>query len=121
MRVAPLVPVILAGGSGTRLWPLSRGLLPKQLLRLAGDRTLLQATAHRLRVAAGSAAEESPQPLVVVTGEEHRFLVAEQLRRSAAEVSTILLEPCGRNTAPALTAAALHLAEKGDAVLLVTT
>lgn len=109
-----IVPVILSGGSGTRLWPLSREHYPKQLLALVGEETLLQQTAVRLDGMANVAA-----PLVVCN-EEHRFLVAEQLRQCGRTARTILLEPFGRNTAPALTLAALTLLENGhDPVLLV--
>jgi mannose-1-phosphate guanylyltransferase/mannose-6-phosphate isomerase len=111
-------PVILAGGSGTRLWPLSREHFPKQLAGvLGGDESLLEATTHRLDGFAGNlpVADE----LIVVCGEEHRFLTAEQLRRSG-RAGRILLEPVGRNTAPALTIAALATTRDGhDAVLLV--
>lgn len=107
-------PVILCGGSGTRLWPLSREQYPKQLLALNGELTLLQATARRLE---GVAAEHDA-PLVVCN-EEHRFLVAEQLRQIGVGARSILLEPVGRGTAPALTLAALNAAASEDPVLLV--
>ena len=104
-----LVPVILSGGAGTRLWPLSRELMPKQLLKLAGDRTLLQDTALRL----GS----TP---VVVCNHEHRFIVAEQLREIGMEPKALVIEPVGRNTAPAAAAAALMLAESDpDSLMLL--
>jgi mannose-1-phosphate guanylyltransferase/mannose-6-phosphate isomerase len=110
-----LVPVILSGGSGTRLWPLSRELLPKQLLALTGERTMLQETAARL---AGFPNAAGP---VVVCNEAHRFLVAEQLREMQLAPTAILLEPVGRNTAPAIALAAQSaLATCGeDALLLV--
>src|SRR5882672_7078557 len=95
-----LTPVILSGGAGTRLWPLSRELYPKQLLALTGERTMLQETALRL------AGLEAGAP-VVVCNEAHRFLVAEQLRQLNVEPLAILLEPVGRNTAPAIALAAL--------------
>lgn len=109
--------VLLSGGSGTRLWPLSREAYPKQFLPLVGDNTMLQAT--WLRVAALSSAA----PLVVAN-EEHRFLVAEQLRVIGAPTPRIVLEPVGRNTAPAIAAAALIARadpqhEDGDPLLLV--
>jgi mannose-1-phosphate guanylyltransferase/mannose-6-phosphate isomerase len=110
-----LVPVILSGGAGTRLWPLSRELLPKQLLALTGERTMIQETAARL---AGFPGAKGP---VVVCNESHRFLVAEQLREMNLAPTAILLEPVGRNTAPAIAVAA-HTAIKAageDAVLLV--
>ena len=97
-----IIPVILCGGSGTRLWPLSRKMYPKQLLALTGEDTLLQQTAHRLQGIAGVRA-----PLVICN-EEHRFLVAEQLREAAIPPETIILEPIGRNTAPAVALAALY-------------
>jgi mannose-1-phosphate guanylyltransferase / mannose-6-phosphate isomerase len=112
-----IVPVILSGGSGTRLWPLSRELYPKQLLPLCGERTMLQETLLRLEGAEGVA------PPIVVCNEEHRFLVAEQLRHIDVSPAAILLEPVGRNTAPAVAlaaAAALQDRAQGDdPVLLV--
>jgi len=102
-------PVILSGGSGTRLWPLSRQLYPKQLLPLVNEHTMLQETILRL--------EELPDvsdSVVVVCNEEHRFLVAEQLRNIAVPSDAILLEPEGRNTAPALTLAALALQNESE-------
>ncbi len=101
-----LIPVILSGGSGTRLWPLSRELYPKQLLPLVGDRTMLQETAARVE-----GLEDLGAP-VVVCNESHRFMVAEQLRESGAEPQAIVLEPVGRNTAPAVAVAALVALEK---------
>src|SRR5262245_57420918 len=95
-----VVPVILSGGAGTRLWPLSRELLPKQLLALTGERTMLQETAARL---SGVSGVTGP---VVVCNEAHRFLVAEQLREMQLGPTAILLEPEGRNTAPAIALAA---------------
>jgi mannose-1-phosphate guanylyltransferase/mannose-6-phosphate isomerase len=97
-----LIPVILCGGSGSRLWPLSRELYPKQLLALTGEHTLLQQTALRL------SGIDDIQPPLVICNEEHRFLVAEQLRQIGVEPLGIFLEPVGRNTAPAATLAALH-------------
>jgi len=109
-----IVPVILSGGAGTRLWPLSRELYPKQLLPLVGDRTMLQDTALRL---SGLANRNAP---LVVCNEAHRFMVAEQLRQSGQEASAVILEPVGRNTAPAVAVAALSTMEQGeDHVLLV--
>ncbi|HEY6643525.1 mannose-1-phosphate guanylyltransferase/mannose-6-phosphate isomerase [Povalibacter sp.] len=96
-----LIPVILSGGSGTRLWPLSRELYPKQLLPLVAKGTMLQETLARV-----SAAESVGEP-IVVCNESHRFLVAEQLREIGANPQSILLEPVGRNTAPALAIAAM--------------
>ena len=120
-----LLPVILSGGSGTRLWPLSREAYPKQFLPLAGEQTMLQATVNRL----DHLAEEHPrlslhvQEPLVVCNEAHRFLVAEQFRTLGRACAGILLEPVGRNTAPALTLAALAAVEGKaadvDPVLLV--
>ncbi len=108
-----LQPVLLSGGSGTRLWPLSREAYPKQFLALAGDETMLQATWSRV-------AGISDLAPIVVANEEHRFLVAEQLRQIGAPTPAIVLEPIGRNTAPAIAAAALQsMADHGDPVLLV--
>jgi mannose-1-phosphate guanylyltransferase / mannose-6-phosphate isomerase len=105
-----ITPVILSGGAGTRLWPLSRELYPKQLLPLVGDRTMLQETVHRL------AGLDAAAPLVVCN-EAHRFLVAEQLRVLGHKPQAIILEPVGRNTAPAIALAALQAPT--DALLLV--
>lgn len=107
-------PVILSGGSGTRLWPLSRAEHPKQLLALANGETLLQATARR------AAGLPNVRPAIVVTGEEHRFLVRDQLATADCAPECIYLEPEGRNTAPAIALAALHLAATApDALMLV--
>jgi mannose-1-phosphate guanylyltransferase/mannose-6-phosphate isomerase len=108
-------PVILSGGSGTRLWPLSREQYPKQLLSLLGERTLLQQTVVRL-----DGMQHVADPLLVCN-EEHRFLIAEQLRELGRVPADIILEPVGRNTAPALTLAALALrkAAPEDALMLV--
>jgi mannose-1-phosphate guanylyltransferase len=100
-----IVPVILSGGSGTRLWPLSRPECPKQFLPLVTEHTMLQDTVLRC----GGLADAAP-PLVVCN-EAHRFQVAEQLRAIRIEPDRIVLEPVGRNTAPAVAAAAL-LAQK---------
>ncbi len=107
-----LQPVLLSGGSGTRLWPLSREAYPKQFLALAGDDTMLQATWRRV----ADLADAAP---IVVAGEEHRFLVAEQLRQVGAPTPAILLEPMGRNTAPAIAAAAMQALRGGDDPLLL--
>ncbi len=110
-------PVILSGGSGTRLWPLSREHYPKQMIPFVEDDSLFQATVRRLAGAAGM--EVSALPLVVCN-EAHRFLIAEQMRGMGVTPEALILEPCGRNTAPALTLAALHMQEVGgDAVMLV--
>lgn len=108
-----LLPVILSGGSGTRLWPLSRESYPKQFLPLVEDISMLQATWRRVAPLAGR------RP-IVVANQEHRFMAAEQLREMGAEPSAILLEPVGRNTAPAIAVAALEAMRDGeDALLLV--
>jgi mannose-1-phosphate guanylyltransferase/mannose-1-phosphate guanylyltransferase/mannose-6-phosphate isomerase len=109
-----IIPVILAGGSGTRLWPLSRKLYPKQLLPLLDRNTLVQNTLARLQ---GLDAMAEP---VIICNEEHRFIIAEQMRAMGVNPSAIILEPVGRNTAPAVAVAALSvLASDPDAVLLV--
>jgi mannose-1-phosphate guanylyltransferase / mannose-6-phosphate isomerase len=111
-----LIPVILSGGSGTRLWPLSRELYPKQLLPLTGARTMLQETAARVEGVTGVGAP------IVVCNETHRFMVAEQLREMGVAAQAIILEPVGRNTAPAVAVAALvALAQRAESspVLLV--
>ncbi|WP_328702310.1 mannose-1-phosphate guanylyltransferase/mannose-6-phosphate isomerase [Belnapia arida] len=100
-----IVPVILSGGTGTRLWPLSREGYPKQFWPLLGSETMLQQTAGRAMGAEFA-------PAVVVCNEAHRFLVAEQLREAKVEGARILLEPAGRNSAPAIAAAALLVAEQ---------
>lgn len=110
-----VVPVVLSGGAGTRLWPLSRKHHPKQLIALAGEHTLLQATVRRL------ASLEGVQAPIVVCGREHAFTVAEQLRALDATPAAILAEPEGRNTAPAIAAGALEALarHRGDPVLVV--
>ena len=111
--MSTLIPVILSGGAGTRLWPLSRELYPKQLLALVGKRTMLQDTAARLAGIAGAAA-----PLIVCN-EAHRFTVAEQIRAIGIQPSGILLEPVGRNTAPAVALAALKAVQIDPEATLV--
>jgi len=109
-----IIPVILSGGSGTRLWPLSRKQYPKQYLPLAGDNTMLQETILRL-----SGLDDLADPIIICNA-DHRFLVAEQCQQIDIINPTILLEPVGRNTAPAIAAAALQSLKKTDkAVLLV--
>src|SRR5450631_3030913 len=108
-----LVPVILSGGSGTRLWPLSREMYPKQLLALTGKQTMLQDTATRLAGIAGAA------PPIVVCNEAHRFTVAEQIRALGSSATAILLEPVGRNTAPAVALAAFKAEEIDPEATLV--
>jgi mannose-1-phosphate guanylyltransferase/mannose-6-phosphate isomerase len=107
-----LQPVLLSGGSGTRLWPLSREAYPKQFLPLVGDDTMVQATWRRVAPLAKAAP-------IIVANEEHRFLVAEQLRQIGAPVPAIILEPVGRNTAPAIAAAALQALVGGEDPLLL--
>jgi mannose-1-phosphate guanylyltransferase/mannose-6-phosphate isomerase len=114
-----IVPVILCGGSGTRLWPLSRAGFPKQFLVLSGTTSLFQQAIQRVN---GLAAEDIVVgDTLIVTGEEHRFLALDQLREMPEIAATLLLEPVGRNTAPALTLAALHAIEKGEDPILVVT
>ena len=108
-----LQPVILCGGAGTRLWPLSREQYPKQLLALSGDESMLQATACRLDASLATAST-SVLPPVVVSNDDYRFITAEQLRQAGHAHAAIVLEPKGRNTAPALTLAALVALETGD-------
>ncbi len=108
-----MIPVILSGGSGSRLWPLSRKLYPKQFLALSGAHTLFQQTLLRLDAASMAAP-------IVVCNEEHRFIVSEQLAAIGRDAQTVLLEPFGRNTAPAIAIAALKLIAEGrDELLLV--
>ncbi len=111
---AKIYPVILSGGSGTRLWPQSRTSYPKQFLPLISDKSLLQETATRVSDPSLFA------PPLMVCNEEHRFLVAEQLREAGVTPSHIVLEPVARNTAPAVAAAAILLAAQDpDALMLV--
>jgi len=108
-----LIPIILSGGSGTRLWPLSRKMYPKQFLSLLHDETMLQKTLLRL----DGLAHAAP---IIVCNNEHRFIVAEQARQIGLEALSIILEPFGRNTAPAIAVAAIHaLAQEQDPLLLV--
>ena len=112
-------PVIMAGGSGTRLWPLSRAQHPKQFLVLQGNRSLFQQAAQRL-CALGAADIEVGAPCVV-GNEEHRFVVLDQLRELKLPPVTVVLEPMGRNTAPAMTLAALQSMDAGDDPVLVVS
>jgi mannose-1-phosphate guanylyltransferase/mannose-6-phosphate isomerase len=120
----PLIPVVLSGGSGSRLWPLSREQRPKQFLPLVGEQTLFQQTIARV----GALGASRLRPPIVVCNETHRFLVAEQLLESGVAAEAIVLEPIGRNTAPAVGVAALlaleaeakrSASEAGDPLLLV--
>jgi len=108
-----ILPVILSGGSGTRLWPASRSMYPKQLLPLVGEQTMLQATALRIRGLEGAS-----DSCLIVSNESHRFLVAEQINAIQMR-SQIILEPEGRNTAPAVALAALQALETDDVILLI--
>jgi mannose-1-phosphate guanylyltransferase/mannose-6-phosphate isomerase len=111
MTTQPIIPVILSGGSGTRLWPVSRESFPKQLWPLVSQRSMIQETALRAH-GPGFA------PPIVVCNQEHRFLIAEQLREAGIEGARVVLEPVGRNSAPAIAAAAVLAAEtEPDAVL----
>lgn len=107
-----LLPIIMAGGTGSRLWPMSRELYPKQFLRLYGENSMLQETISRLT------GLEVNDPMVICN-EEHRFLVAEQLRQIGRLSRNIILEPVGRNTAPAIALAALQATKNGDDPLML--
>lgn len=111
-----MIPVILSGGSGTRLWPLSRSLKPKQFISLHGDLSLFQATLDRIKNL--STEGESLSPPIIVCNEDHRFIVAEQSRSLDIKPQKILLEPAARNTAPAIAAATLAALEDGDDPIL---
>jgi len=118
MNRIPVQPVVMAGGSGTRLWPLSRSGFPKQFLVLSGNTSLFQQAVSRLQALADD--QFSLSAALVVGNEEHRFLVLDQLRELAIEPAAVLLEPVGRNTAPAMTLAALQARQDGaDPVLVV--
>lgn len=109
-----IVPVILAGGAGTRLWPLSRQLHPKQVLPITGQATMIQETLGRLEGLDGLA------PPIVICNESHRFMIAEQLREKGIQPGAIVLEPVGKNTAPAIAVAALQASRQDkDPILLV--
>jgi mannose-1-phosphate guanylyltransferase/mannose-6-phosphate isomerase len=129
----PVIPVILCGGSGTRLWPLSRSGFPKQFLVLSGDnsaKSLFQQAVERLNTVGSGNIQTSIAvgETLIVTNEEHRFLVTDQLRELPQVKASLLLEPIGRNTAPALTLAALYSSEPDsesnatfvDPILVVT-
>ncbi|HEF0022497.1 mannose-1-phosphate guanylyltransferase/mannose-6-phosphate isomerase [Citrobacter amalonaticus] len=107
-----LLPVVMAGGAGSRLWPLSRTLFPKQFLSLTSDATMLQETLTRIEPLAH-------EPAFIICNQEHRFILAEQLRKANLSHSGIVLEPVGRNTAPAVAVAALHATSNGEDPLLL--
>src|ERR1017187_170265 len=107
-----ITPVILCAGSGTRLWPLSRAGFPKQFLVLSGTTSLFQQAIERVNSLAAD--DIAVGGTLVVTNEEHRFLALDQLRELKSIAATLLLEPVGRNTAPALTLAALQASANGD-------
>jgi mannose-1-phosphate guanylyltransferase len=107
-----LLPVVMAGGSGSRLWPLSRSLYPKQFISLTSEKSMLQETIVRL----SGLDHQSP---LIICNEEHRFIVAEQLRKQNIQHGGIILEPVGRNTAPAIALAALHAVNNGEDPLLL--
>lgn len=122
MSSSKVIPVILCGGSGTRLWPLSRSGFPKQFLVLSENelqQSLFQEALSRAQLAIGSQAHVLPA--LIVTNEEHRFLVLDQLRELKNIKATLLLEPVARNTAPALTLAALYAQAQGDDPILLIT
>jgi mannose-1-phosphate guanylyltransferase/mannose-6-phosphate isomerase len=117
-QLMDIQPVILAGGSGTRLWPLSRSSYPKQFLPFMDGASLLDLTLTRMVAIAANELSKTP---IVICNKDNRFFVAEHFRQAGLENASIMLEPCGRNTAPALTMAALHIADQSDdAVMFVT-
>ncbi len=114
MSAISIIPVVLSGGTGSRLWPLSRKLYPKQFIPLKGDKSLYQSTLERITDLNGV------EKILTICNDEHRFMAAEQARQTGVEHSEIILEPVGRNTAPAITIAALHaMSTQDDAYLLV--
>jgi mannose-1-phosphate guanylyltransferase/mannose-6-phosphate isomerase len=119
MNLINIQPVILCGGSGSRLWPLSRSGFPKQFLVLSGTTTLFQQAVTRIN--ALESKDINVRETLVVTNEEHRFIVLDQMRELEGVVAKLLLEPVARNTAPALTLAALMAIEEGDDPILVVT
>ena len=118
-KIVKVTPVILCGGSGTRLWPLSRAGFPKQFLVLSGTSSLFQQAVERVNSIAAD--EICVGETLVVTNEDHRFLALDQLRELKSVSATLLLEPVGRNTAPALTLAALQAMSNGEDPILVVT
>ena len=107
-----ITPVILSGGSGSRLWPLSRKALPKQFLSLAGAGSMIQETAARVQ------GDDFAAP-IVISNQDHRFLIAEQLRAAGIKGARIILEPAGRNTAPAAAIAALQIVKENPEGLML--
>src|SRR3990167_9957172 len=110
----PIFPIVLAGGSGTRLWPLSRKNFPKQFICLQGKASLLQETVERIRTL-------GQQKIILISNDAHYFLCQEQLAPLKNNEITYLLEPCGRNTAPAIACAAYYLLDTlgSDAIMLI--
>ena len=111
--MSTITPVVLSGGSGSRLWPSSRSMYPKQFLKLVSENTMLQDTVLRLNDL------EDIMPPVIVANNDHRFLVAEQLKALGIHAGSIILEPVPRNTAPAIALAALTLSQERDTIMLV--
>ncbi|WP_366656688.1 mannose-1-phosphate guanylyltransferase/mannose-6-phosphate isomerase [Fodinicurvata sp. EGI_FJ10296] len=118
-QIRKIAPVVLSGGAGTRLWPLSRSAYPKQLLSLFGDESLIQQTVRRVSGRIDDDASFSAP--IVVCNQEHRFLIAEQLRNAGIDPDAIILEPAGRNSAPAAAIAAMTLAQADPEALMLLT
>ena len=114
--MANLYPVVLCGGSGTRLWPLSRKSFPKQFVKLVGEETLYQASVNRLSGQIGDVRFQAP---VIMTNSDFRFIVVEQAQEIGIDPGAVLIEPSGRNTAPAVLAAAVHIAAQDPEALML--